>query len=142
MGDPARQSTPVSSPERPQTQEAGCNSKLSRFAVQKVDEPPQCQPVIEPGLGELTNAQVYSRSRSISNDGRASANAEHEHYGSSPSPGSCYDTASESVEPTMLQMYGDQVMYNGPVQATRTEGFHGIPPPVAAQQEPRRPSHS
>ena len=28
--------------------------------------------------------------------------SEQEHYDSSPSPGSCYDTASESVEPNML----------------------------------------
>eukprot|EP00092_Neocalanus_flemingeri_P034746 GFUD01037814.1.p1 GENE.GFUD01037814.1~~GFUD01037814.1.p1 ORF type:complete len:3037 (-),score=859.26 GFUD01037814.1:171-7919(-) len=145
MGEPARQSTPVSSPDRSQTQEAASNAKLSRFAVQKVDEQPQSQTVTEQ---ELTAALQYNRSRSISNDGRVSAEAEH--YDSSPSPGSCYDTASESVEPTMLQMYGDQVMYNGPLQAVRSEVFPALPPLSAAPgqdqisiaQEPRRPSHS
>jgi len=136
MSDPPRQSTPVASPERPLVQET--SNKLSRFAVQKVEETPAA---VEPELaGPGSLARQYSRSCSISADGRISAEAEH--YDSSPSPGSCYDTASESVEPSMLQMYGDQVMYNGPVQATRTEGFHGMQPPVSAQQEPRRPSHS
>merc|ERR1719483_2037239 len=144
MGEPARQSTPVSSPERPQAQEAG--GKFSRFAVQKVDEAPQGQPGVEQELTGATLAQMYSRSCSLSNDDRVSAEAEH--YDSSPSPGSCYDTASESVEPTMLQMYGDQVMYNGPVQAVRTEAFPAMPPISSGQdqipipQEPRRPSHS
>jgi len=147
MGEPARQSTPFSSPERPQIKEAEINAKLSRFAVQKVDEPSQVQQM-DPELVSQGFAQVYSRSRSISNDGRVSAEAEH--YDSSPSPGSCYDTASESVEPTMLQMYGDQVMYNGPVQAVRTEAFPAMPPissgpgqdQIPIPQEPRRPSHS
>jgi len=147
MGEPARQSTPFSSPERPQIKEAEINAKLSRFAVQKVDEPSQVQQM-DPELVGQGLAQVYSRSRSISNDGRVSAEAEH--YDSSPSPGSCYDTASESVEPTMLQMYGDQVMYNGPVQAVRTEAFPAMPPissgpgqdQIPIPQEPRRPSHS
>lgn len=147
MGEPARQSTPVSSPERPQLQEGPNNAKLSRFAVQKVDEPQQNQP-LETEVSGPSLAQVYSRSCSISNDGRVSAEAEH--YDSSPSPGSCYDTASESVEPTMLQMYGEQVMYNGPVQAVRSEIFPALTTMSAAPaqdqitvtQEPRRPSHS
>jgi len=146
MGEPARQSTPVSSPERPQAQEAG--GRFSRFAVQKVDEAPQGQPGVEAELTGATLAQMYSRSCSLSNDGRVSAEAEH--YDSSPSPGSCYDTASESVEPTLLQMYGDQVMYNGPVTAVRTEGFLVMPPmnvappldTIIVSQESRRPSHS
>jgi hypothetical protein len=139
MGDPPRQSTPVSSPERPQQpQEAG--GKFSRFAVQKVDEAPAVE--LEPG-GE---GQLYSRSCSIAASASGRTSIEAEHYDSSPSPGSCYDTASESVEPTLLQMYGDQVRYNGPVQAQRTEclGYHGMAAPGADTicVEPRRPSHS
>merc|ERR1712142_1323133 len=146
MSEPPRQSTPVASPERPLVQET--SNKLSRFAVQKVEEAPT---TAEPELvGPTSLARLCSRSCSISADGRISAEAEH--YDSSPSPGSCYDTASESVEPTMLQMYGDQVIYNGPVQVIRTEGFPMMPPlnhvsnqnqnQISVSQESRRPSHS
>ena len=72
MGEPARRSTPVPSPDRPG---AEGQATASRFAV---------QPVAEKG-GHC------SRSRSISMEGRISPEAEH--YDSSPSPGSCYDTA-------------------------------------------------
>jgi len=149
MGEPARQSTPVASPERSQVQESVGNSKISRFAVQKVAEV-QDSHVVEPDVAVSSQSQMYQRSCSISNDGRVSVEAEH--YDSSPSPGSCYDTASESVEPSMLQMYGDQVIYNGPVQAIRTEGFPMMPPlnhvsnqnqnQISVSQESRRPSHS
>jgi len=149
MGEPARQSTPVASPERSQVQESVGNSRISRFAVQKVAEV-QDSHVVEPDVAASSQSQMYQRSCSISNDGRVSVEAEH--YDSSPSPGSCYDTASESVEPTMLQMYGDQVIYNGPVQAIRTEGFPMMPPlnhvsnqnqnQISVSQESRRPSHS
>ena len=72
MGEPARRSTPVPSPDRP-----GAEGQVStsRFAVQKVAEA----------------GGHSSRSRSISMEGRVSPEAEH--YDSSPSPGSCYDTA-------------------------------------------------
>ena len=115
MIDPPRQSTLVASPERPLVQET--SNKLSRFAVQAVEETSAAGEPELAGPGSL--ARQYCRSRSISADGRIAAEAEH--YDSSSSPWSSCDTVSKSVEPSMLQMYGDQVMYNGPVQATRTE---------------------
>ena len=79
MGEPNLRSTPVSSP----------NLK-SRFDVQKVIEK-------RLSLGLNIGAADQHRRESLLSEGRVSPEAEH--YDSSPSPGSCYDTASESVEP-------------------------------------------
>lgn len=91
MGEPNLRSTPVSSPERPADITAG--QKPSRFDVQKVAE--KRLPL---GLN-IGVAADHHRRESLLSEGRVSPEAEH--YDSSPSPGSCYDTASESVEPGM-----------------------------------------
>ena len=90
MGEPNLRSTPVSSPERPGDITAG--QKPSRFDVQKVAEK-------RLPLGLNIGMADQHRRESLLSEGRVSPEAEH--YDSSPSPGSCYDTASESVEPGM-----------------------------------------
>ena len=116
--EPVRHSTPVTSPER-----QGEGARASRFAVQKVAEqqPQQQQQLQQPQqqqpqqLQQKQQQDVQSlqqnlqqnlqnhlaRPRSISMV-RDSPNPEAEHYDSSPSPGSCYDTASESVDPGLV----------------------------------------
>ena len=101
LGEPVKQSTPVVTPDKNQEQTAAPATVNSRFAVKKVEEllaPPQVNgqapqagvlPADEPELTALSLSQTLSYNR---------AAAEAEHYDSSPSPGSCYDTASESVE--------------------------------------------
>ena len=79
-----KQSTAVVSPERSGPAEP---RPAGRFAVRKVEE--GVAGGEEPELTALSLTELAGRA----------AQLEAEHYDSSPSPGSCYDTASESVEP-------------------------------------------
>ena len=84
LGEPFKHSTPDVTPEK--FPEVSNNSTgAGRFEVKKVEEMSE-----EPELLSLGQTSLAQQ--------RAAAEAEH--YDSSPSPGSCYDTASESVEPS------------------------------------------
>ena len=90
LGEPVIQSTPVVTPDKSQELQTVPNS---RFAVEKITEDTQ-HLAEEPELTALSLSQTLNYHRV----------AEAEHYDSSPSPGSCYDTASESVEPNLLNI--------------------------------------
>ena len=100
LGEPVKQSTPIVTPDKAHE----VATPNSRFAVKRVEditvssgpsivsEEPELTAInIGPGLMGPAMAATYQR-----------VAAEAEHYDSSPSPGSCYDTASESVEPNMM----------------------------------------
>ena len=100
LGEPVKQSTPIVTPDKAHE----VATPNSRFAVKRVEditvssgpsivsEEPELTAInIRPGLMGPAMAATYQR-----------VAAEAEHYDSSPSPGSCYDTASESVEPIMM----------------------------------------
>ena len=90
LGEPVIQSTPVVTPDKSQDQvTSSTGGGGSRFAVKKVED----KVMDEPELTALSLSQTVNYHRVA---------AEAEHYDSSPSPGSCYDTASESVEPSHL----------------------------------------
>ena len=94
LGEPVKQSTPVVTPDK--SQESSTNTAApaaaasSRFAVKKVEDLLAVTGSDEPELTALSLSQTLNYQR---------AAAEAEHYNSSPSPRSCYDTTSESVEP-------------------------------------------
>ena len=108
VGEPVKHSTPDVTPEK--FQEVSSSSGPGRFEVKKVEEMSE-----EPELLTLGQQTSLAQQR---------AAAEAEHYDSSPSPGSCYDTASESVEPSLAPLPG-------------LAQPHPAPGP-----QPRRPSHS
>ena len=112
VGEPVKHSTPEVTPEK--FQEVTTKPGPGRFEVKKVEDVMSEEPELMT-LGQQSLAQQ-----------RAAVEAEH--YDSSPSPGSCYDTASESVEPS----HGTGALPQ-PL---------GQPQPVTVQQQPRRPSHS
>ena len=109
IGEPGGQSTPVPSPERPKQSEVDSGPrptdpkprKMSRFDVKRVSEEKEVPTTTEAETETAENdqkqqqQQQHERSRSISQEAWR-VSAEEEHYDSSPSPGSCYDTASES----------------------------------------------
>ena len=112
VGEPVKHSTPDVTPEK--FQEVTMSHGPGRFEVKKVEDVMSEEP-------ELLTLSQQSLAQQ-----RAAAEAEH--YDSSPSPGSCYDTASESVEPSLV---------TGPLPHSL-----GQAQPAAVQQQPRRPSHS
>ena len=100
LGEPVKQSTPIVTPDKAHE----VTTTNSRFAVKRVEdntvssgpsivsEEPELTAInMGPGPMGPAVAATYQR-----------VAAEAEHYDSSPSPGSCYDTASESVEPNMM----------------------------------------
>ena len=119
LGEPFKHSTPDVTPEK--FQEVSSNSGgAGRFEVKKVEEMSE-----EPELLTLGQTSLAQQ--------RAAAEAEH--YDSSPSPGSCYDTASESVEPSQ-----------GPLPLPLPLPLPGLPGLPQSQPgpgpQPRRSSHS
>jgi len=113
MGEPVKHSTPDVTPEKFQEMST---SGPGRFEVKKVEDVMSEEPEL------LSLAQQ-----------RAAAAAEAEHYDSSPSPGSCYDTASESVEPSLGA--GPHCHPQPPLHLPQVQS-------VPAHHQPRRPSHS
>ena len=102
LGEPVKQSTPVVTPDK--GHEAAAAASNSRFAVKRVEDITVASgPPHVPEEPELTAINM-SGANMAANYQRVAAEAEH--YDSSPSPGSCYDTASESVEPNTMAMPG------------------------------------
>ena len=101
LGEPVKQSTPVVTPDKAHDAAAS-----SRFAVKRVEDiTVSSGPSHVPEEPELTEINMSGTNMVTMVPTRADYQrvaAEAEHYDSSPSPGSCYDTASESVEPNMM----------------------------------------
>ena len=96
LGEPVKQSTPLVSPDKAHDAAAS-----SRFAVKRVEDITVASgPSHVPEEPELSAINMSGPNNMVTNYQRVAAEAEH--YDSSPSPGSCYDTASESVEPNMM----------------------------------------
>ena len=101
LGEPVKQSTPVVTPDKAHDAAAS-----SRFAVKRVEDiTVSSGPSHVPEEPELTEINMSGTNMVTMVPTRADYQrvaAEAEHYDSSPSPGSCYDTASESVEPSLM----------------------------------------
>ena len=119
IGEPGGMSTPVPSPDKSRNNmehQDARTKKISRFVVKEVSEDretnminsettqtyPQDITTINDNNEVLLHRKEKNRSRSMSID--AWRTGEEEHYDSSPSPVSCYDTASESGP------YGNEIL--------------------------------
>lgn len=132
IGEPGGMSTPVPSPDKSKAtsdntsggeprqihiQDPRIVKQISRFDVKKVSEDREAAPTDAPAHAHETHTMIAenecadaqglrkdkNRSRSMSIEAWRVA-AEEEHYDSSPSPVSCYDTASESGP------YGNEIL--------------------------------
>ena len=101
LGEPVKQSTPIVTPDKSQETSGGVSASSSRFAVKKVED---LTPVPANDDPELTALSMSQQSQGAGASSYQRVAAEAEHYDSSPSPGSCYDTASESVEPNLATL--------------------------------------
>jgi len=159
IGEPGGQSTPVPSPERPKTCEVDSGAikaaaekprvTTSRFEVKKVSEEKELTDPASPAASSVQSngqsntvleAEAHAnrqpdktgRSRTISMEaGRV--NGEEEHYDSSPSPVSCYDTASESGP------YGFESL---PGVVEENLARQGLLPDGYVRSEPFQPVHT